>query len=307
MATDGIKILDSDTAHDTYSGIIDLYDDGATIEAIKDCIPFPHLNIDDDFENEIYITAYALAMWEIGYLTEGVLKEVKKVINKGASVKVWTEECDEKTGKQRQKELDKFWNKINSINQKIRKRKKYKTIKTFLFEVNEVLAFQLPDKIYYATIVLDIKQYKGDCTYNFGMIIYKNKNIPTISEIQNCEIIGRKIPSGHGIDMKEIAAIGYDEIVKQGGLQQIIQREAERTGSYTIGISKIGIDHKDLGKIIDKFTRIGKLYLKELYKTTGSYIFVESFEGLTKDFNNLDNHLKVFQESLFKIDDLIEK
>jgi len=31
MATDGVKIIDSDTAHDIYSNIMDMYDGGATI------------------------------------------------------------------------------------------------------------------------------------------------------------------------------------------------------------------------------------------------------------------------------------
>lgn len=35
MATDGIKIIDGDCAHDTYWGIMDLYDSGADLTTIE--------------------------------------------------------------------------------------------------------------------------------------------------------------------------------------------------------------------------------------------------------------------------------
>lgn len=40
MSTDGVKIIDGDTAFDTYWRIMDLYDSGATIETIREEIPF---------------------------------------------------------------------------------------------------------------------------------------------------------------------------------------------------------------------------------------------------------------------------
>lgn len=125
MATDGVKIIDGDTAHDTYWGIMDLYDGGATKETIREGLPFPQPDYYDDFDYEIYTTAYALAMWEIGFITDEIVNEVKSVICKGACVKAWTADADAKTGKQRQKELDKLWNKITVANAKVRKRKKY--------------------------------------------------------------------------------------------------------------------------------------------------------------------------------------
>ncbi len=41
------------------------------------------------FVYEIYTTAYAQAIWEIGYISDDVLDEVKKVIKHGACVKVF--------------------------------------------------------------------------------------------------------------------------------------------------------------------------------------------------------------------------
>ena len=305
MATNGVKIIDSDTAHDTYWGIMDLYDSGATYETIKIQIPFPQPDNYDDFDYEIYTTAYALAMWEIGFITEEIIKEVKTVIDKGACVKIWTEEYDAKSGKQRQKELDKLWIKITSESSKVRKRKKYQLINKFLFDINDVLAFQLDDKSFYVTILLNITQYRGECTYMFGKILYKSQTLPTIDEVKNSEIVGRKIPSGLGMDMSSIWAMSFEDMHKQGGLDKILEMEAERKGSYIIGMNMTGIDHSALINITDKFVKIGNLNLKEVCKQNGSLAGASTFEDLTREFKDLDNYIKVFKEGTFKIQEML--
>lgn len=307
MATDGVKIIDGDTAHDTYEGIMDLYDSGATIETIRSKNPFPQADYFDDFNYEIYTTAYALAMWEIGHLTDDVLQEVKRVIEKGACVKSWTEECDAKAGKARQKELDKLLIKISSPNQKVRKVKKYRTISNFLFDENDVLVFQLTDKNYYATILFKIDQYRGHCNYEFGKILYKHRTFPTIDTIANAEIIGRKIPSGHGMDMTSIFAMGLEEMMKEGGIEEILKREAEKTGSFVIGMDKIAVDHKELINFTDKFKKIGQLKINPSYKDIGSYGGASNFDDLTSEFPDLDNYIKIFKADKFKIADLLEQ
>ena len=307
MATDGVKIIDGDTAHYTYWGIMDLYDNGATVETIKAQIPFPQPDFFDDFDYEIYTTSYALAFWEIGFITDEIIQEVKRVIEKGACVKVWTEECDVKEGKARQKELDKLWNKINAPNEKLRKRKKYKKIESFLFNINDVLTFQLSDRYFYATIILDITQHRGRCSYNFGKIIFKDTKQPTIQDISKSKIIGRKIPSGFGMDMTKIFSMGFEEMQKQGGLEAIVKKEAERTGSYQLGMSMTGIEHKHLINIPGKFNKIGNINLKQVCKQVGSMGGATNFEDLTRNFEDLDNYLRIFKDETFEIEELLEK
>lgn len=307
MATDGVKIIDGDTAHDTYCGIMDLYDNAATVETIRTQMPFPPTDYYDDFDYEIYTTAYALAFWEIDFITTDIIDEVKNVIEKGACVKVWVEESGAKTGKARQKELDKLWAKINTPNTKIRKRKKYKEVKSFLFEINDVLTFQLEDNNYCATIILNIDQYRGNCLYHFGKIIFKSAEKPTIQTIEKCKLVGRKVPSGSGAYMEEILSMDSEELEKQGGLEAVLQKEAERRGNYIIGMSITRIDHKDLINIADRFQKIGKLDLKETCKQMSSMGGATTFENLTCDFNDLENRMEVFKESTFEIKELLEK
>ena len=307
MATDGVKIIDGDTAHDTYEGIMDLYNSEATIETIRSKNPFPQADDFDDFDHEIYTTAYALAIWEIGHMTDDVLQEVKRVIEIGACVKSWTEEYDAKAGKARQKELDKLLTKISSENLKVRKVKKYKTISNFLFDENDVLLFELADKNYYATIIFKIDQYRGRCTYEFGKVLYKDSKFPTLETIANAEIIGRKIPSGDGIDMRSILSMGFEEMMKEGGIEEILKRESEKTGSFVISMDKIAVDHEDLINFADKFKKIGQLKIKSSYKDTGSYGCASDFDDLTRDFTDLDNYIKIFKADKFKISNLIEQ
>ena len=119
MATDGIKIIDGDLAHDTYWGIMDLYDSNVDIASIKHEFPFIRTEYgkEEDFYHEIFVTSYALAFWEIGEATDEILQEVQSVINIGAGVKVWTEQADIKEGKGRQKQLDKLSAVVGVIHQ----------------------------------------------------------------------------------------------------------------------------------------------------------------------------------------------
>ena len=123
MATDGVKIIDGDTAHDIYSTFEEMYNKGATVETLKEYYEKDknqYKFLDEEFE--ICITTYALAFWEIGALTPEMLKEVEKVIGKKATVIGWTEEVSEQAGKARQRELDKFLKKISKPRVRAKKR-----------------------------------------------------------------------------------------------------------------------------------------------------------------------------------------
>jgi hypothetical protein len=304
MSTDGVKIIDGDTAHDTYWGIMDLYDSGASIEIIREKIPFPQPDYYDDFDYEVYTTAYALAVWEIGHITDEILQEVKRVIAKGACVSVWTEHHGEEAGIARQKELDELWIKISAENKRVRKRKVYKTITNFLFEQHDVLVFRLADNNYYATTLFHINQYRGECTYEFGKILFRSNTLPAIGEISHSEIIGKKIPSGHAMDMTAIFSIPLDEMIKQGGIEEILKREAEKTGSFVIGMDKISVNHIDLINFCDKFQKIGQLKINHNYLETGSMGIATNMDEFTRDFSDLDNYIQITRADKFKISDL---
>lgn len=56
MAIDGVKIIDSDTAHDVYWSIMDLYDSGADLPTIEATYPLENEEYQSDaldFESEM--------------------------------------------------------------------------------------------------------------------------------------------------------------------------------------------------------------------------------------------------------------
>ena len=124
MATDGVKIIDGDLVHDTYEYIMELYDNGASAEIIKKEIPFIKKIMEmNGFYHTKFFTAYALAFWEIGELTDEILNEVKRVIELKAGVNLWTKDVDEKEGKKRQKSLTDFRKNICTKQKKLEMKK----------------------------------------------------------------------------------------------------------------------------------------------------------------------------------------
>jgi len=292
MATDGVKIVDGDTAHDTYWGIMDLYDSQADFKTIEKEFPLIQPDYFDDFDNEIYVTSCALALWEIGQMTQNKLEFIKNVIDKGACVKVWFEE-NERDGKARQKELDKFWKKINQTNNKIRARKKYRKITNLYFQRDDVLTFKLKDGNYRAVICIEIEQYRSQCNYILVPTSYSSNKKPTIEEIKKEEILGLKVGSG------------YDQQTtkeKQSGIERIWRFEfGSENCNYFFGVVKIAIDHKDFINFKDQFEKIGSLKIIEGLKQTGSFGYEENIEGFERIFADLDNHIRVFQDKKYPI------
>jgi len=297
MATDGVKIIDGDTAHDTYWGIMDLYDSQADFKTIEKEFPLIQIDYFDDFDNEIYVTSCALALWEIGQMTQNKLEIVKNVIDKGACVEAWSDE-DEKDGKARQKVLDKFWKKISHPNNKIRARKKYRKITNLYFQPDDLLTFKLKDGNYRAVVCIEIDQYRGQCNYILVPTTYNSNKKPTVDEIKREDILGRRIGSG------------YDQQItkeKQPGIERIWHFEFEGGNcNYFFGVVKIAVDHKDFIDFKDQFEKVGTLKIIEGIKQTGSFGYEENIEGFERIFADLDNHIRIFQYKKYPVKVLCE-
>lgn len=277
MATDGVKIIDSDIAHDTYGGILDLYDQHVGIKDISASFPFvrSHYSAEaDDFYYELFVTSYALAFWEIGELTAEILAEVKTVIEVGAGVKLWLQESGPKDSIARQKELAKFWLKISQPNTKIRKRRKYKIITHFHFEVDSLLAFKLDDSSYRALICSNLYNDRGKCYYHFVPTSFKGIAKPTLNEVLNCDIIGTSINNDYSREYLE---------AMQPGIDQLWALYPE-CGNFMEGLCMTSIEHKDLSTFKDKFEVIGKLMIKPGFKRFGSQGATGNFDGYCNSF-----------------------
>lgn len=294
MAVDGTKIIDGDTAHDTYWGIMDLYDDGADLDFIIQEFPLKKEKI-DDFDNEIYVTSCGLAYWEIGLMTSERLNYIKQIIDKGVGVKEWSM-YSEKEGKARKLALKRFLNKIEKSNEKIRKRKKYRKITRFIFSENSVLAFQLSNESYAVTCCVKIDQYRGNCNYCLVPITYNSNKKPTMDDIMNSEILGNTIQSGFARNETKAMQNGVKKIWDYVG----------GSPNFLFGFSIDAIEHKDLIKIKDKFEKIGELEIEEGLKEVGSLGYNRTFEQYDKTYSDLEHYSKIFENQKFPIRAIIK-
>jgi len=292
MATDGVKIIDGDTAHDTYWGIMDLYDSGVSVEDIKKKNQFPQNDYFDDFEYEIYATSYALAIWEIGGMTDDILQELRKIIDKGVGVETWAEEIDSKAGKQRQKELDKLWKKISEPNVKIRARKKYRKITNFHFQPDDLLAFQIKDGSYCAVICAYIYQYRGECSYKLIPTTYNSNVKPTVEAMYDYDILGISIDVGYNGREKSIER--YPNIEFLWNLYPYLN-------GFEPALVEFGILHDDFFKFKDKFEKVGILKIKDGFKEGGEFSCYSSFEEFNDRFSDYKKEQKIFGYKKFPI------
>jgi hypothetical protein len=293
MATDGVKIIDGDLARDTYNGIMDLYDSDASIEIIKKEIPFVKTDYgaETDLNYEHFVTAYALAFWEIGELTDAILHEVKNVTSLSSGVKFWTEKSGNAEGKRRQRELDKLLEKISQTNYKIRKRKKYRLISKPYFQADDLLTFQLLDQNYYAVVCAKVTQQRGNCTYNLVATTYKSKIKPTTAGLLDCFIAGRIINSR----FDQLITLSYQPDIDE------IWSYYKSTTNFFFGLPYLLVSHKDIIYFKDKFETVGKLKIKESFKREGSYIYESGFDKIESIFADLETHMKINGKEKFPV------
>ncbi|MDQ3129747.1 MAG: hypothetical protein M3Q99_03165 [Acidobacteriota bacterium] len=296
MAIDGTKIIDSDLAHDIYREFMDLYDADIDIIEIQQKIEqFRDEGLDDE-EFEIFITAYALALWETGNLTANTFEETEQSISKGAGIAMWLEQCGEFEAKERQKELEKFLKKISSPKNNPRKRKKYKKITNFIFQIDDIVAFQLPDESYRAAILANIFQYRGNCTYQFIATSYMDSDKPTESAVKSCSIFINKI--GCGYDRETVKRM-------QPGIEKFWALDTKFSIPFTIGLSSKGIAHKDLLKFCEKFEVIGKAKIMDCFNELGSIGYDNTFEEFAKQFEDIvDEEVRIFKREMVEFRDL---
>ena len=187
MAIDGVKIIDSDSAHDVYNSIIEMYHSGESIGKIRHETDTLEANFAfSELEHEIFTTAYALAMWEIGGLTDEQLQKNRELVSKGASC-LWNNIVPS-AQKDRQKALERFLKKIERPNSKIKKRKNYTKITDFIFGPGEVVIIQLQGNSFRSAILVDTFQEGKTLYYAFAElvmdeIILETKKKPELDDV----------------------------------------------------------------------------------------------------------------------------
>ena len=265
MAIDGVKIIDSDSAYDVYNPIMEMYHFGETMEKIKTEMDSQESHfLYSELEYEIYTTAYALAMWEIGGLANEQLQNVRSIVSKGASI-LWNDIAPNAV-KDRQKVLDKFLRKIEQPNLKVKKRKNYKQATEFLFLPEDVFTIRFEDKTFRAAILIMTFQEGKTLYYAFAELLLDEitlnlKEKPTLEEVIWFSKVRARIN------------LGFDSI-------------------------KI-VSHKKLLRFKDKFEKVGSVKIKQNVKMLGSMSGgVDSFEEFCDKWDDGKGKMKNLHDLL---------
>ena len=89
MSIDGPGVIESDLGHDVYNQILDLYDSGLEVGAIRERLASFEADLADDLEREIFLAAAAKAFWEIGHAQEDLRARLADLIASGRSSAQW--------------------------------------------------------------------------------------------------------------------------------------------------------------------------------------------------------------------------
>lgn len=225
MAIDGVKIIDSDTGYDIYNYVIGCYKDGVSADRIIETMLAEEKDYCiDDFYSEIYWTALAYSLWKIGHLPDGVKEKAFEIIKKGAN-EFWLE-IDDKALKQRQKCLDKLAIQLENENTKPIKVPKSKTTRKPFFQTGDVLAIKFDDE-YGVCFVSSVDQGVRKIEYHLACMRLLQKEKPSIDDFINSEIACGK-----------------------------------QNTSYCLK-TDCWFNHKDLGLLIDRFVKIGRVELED--------------------------------------------
>ena len=225
MAIDGVKIIDSDTACDIYNYVTESYKDGLSSDKIIEKILADEKDYCiDDFYSEIYWTALAYSLWKIGHLPGDIKKKALEIIEKGAN-EFWIE-IDGKALKQRQKNLDKLAVQLETENPKPIKVPKSKIIRKPYFKTGDVLAIKFDDE-YGVCFVSSVDEGPRKLEYNLACTRLLQKEKPSIDDF-----LSSKIACG------------------------------KQNTSYCLK-TDCWFNHKDLGQLIDRFEKIGRVELED--------------------------------------------
>lgn len=129
MSSWGTGIKQSDEFLDVYEEFFELYkDDAVAIEIYHSILnEYQKEFYDEDTSPLLYTVYYALAqcLWECGFKDEWLWQKIKEIIDSDADLKFWNElGVEPQLEKSRRRELQKFWEKINSTPTKIKTSKK---------------------------------------------------------------------------------------------------------------------------------------------------------------------------------------
>ena len=184
------SIFGNDTSLDIKEEFYRRYNLGEEVQEIKNSLL---LEEDEDRFNVIFALAHC--MWEVGQLDDEFLDEVKNTIISGKDLKVNEElGADTKFIKQRNKNLEKFLEKISVKKEKPKKRVAPPVEIDSKYRNGAVMLFSYVDGMWGVIIAVEGKFYDKETFYHYIQTDIKMAEKPTMEDVLKSHIID---PSFH--------------------------------------------------------------------------------------------------------------
>lgn len=143
MSATSAKIYGNDIALDVKADFCTLYSVGKTVDEINEYI-LAYQPDDNDEEACAFWAALALVEWEYGVLLDDIKEKAKYIIKNKSDISLF----DEKNATIRENELEKLYQKLDTENITLKKRKKIFVYRTIWHE-GDILALPLYEKYVY--------------------------------------------------------------------------------------------------------------------------------------------------------------
>ena len=225
MAIDGVDIIASDVGYDIYNYIVETYKEGESVDKIIATILEDEATYCiDDFYTELYWTAFAHSLWKIGHLPEEIKQKALAIIQKGAN-EAWLK-IDEEALSQRQKVLNKLAKQLSRENPRPLKVPKPKTKRKPYFSVGDVFTVKFETE-YGVLFVSAVDESPRKIEYHLACTRLLKKTKPTMDDFLQSQIACGKLNTAYCL----------------------------KTDRW--------FNHKDLGKILSSFEKIGHIDLED--------------------------------------------
>ncbi|MBK8808733.1 MAG: hypothetical protein IPO21_19685 [Bacteroidales bacterium] len=189
----GYRISSNDTYADIYEEFIDLYNEGLEVPEITQKLIDENqdtINTPEDASN--FWFAIANGQWECKALDIEILSKVETIIQSGEDLRVWKQlDASEKDLKAREKVLNKFLLKLQSVKDKPRKRTKKKLYDS-IFKKGDCLIYKMDNGNYGGAFVLS-EEKESLIGINIIAITINKSERPTIEDFKVAHVYIKRL------------------------------------------------------------------------------------------------------------------
>lgn len=272
MSIDGPGLIESDLGHDVYNDILDMYDSGLEVSAIRERLISVESELTDDLEQEIFLAAAAKSFWDIGHAQEDLQVRLTDLLAIGRSAAQWEQVAGTKVAKARAIVLTRLLGQLRNARANPRPRKKYASIAKKLFRVGDCLLLDFPGESHRG-VVGKILEHRGRCEY--AVLVMEKGAGSSVEAFANGRYYGRRIPS----------------YVSERG--------------FELGPHVIRLDHRMLLRERNPFVVVGSVPLDEQRFMLGSFGGVLNIGDVVDDFNRTERNSGGMANDLLPLRDLL--